>query len=103
MAMIFNIFKKLWRLKASKKNSVLNFKILMSLFGNKFGNKKKLINNSFLCKFYPQASFVSSVSNILSLQQILFVDLAPLQLVYFAIFGYNYCMGLHMHLKTKLL
>jgi hypothetical protein len=32
-----------------------------------------------------QASFASSVPNIFSLQQTFFVDLAPLQLVYFAI------------------
>jgi hypothetical protein len=55
--------------------------------------KKKLINNTFLCKFYSkhplqvlfQTSFASFVPNILSLQQTFFFDLAPLQLVYFAI------------------
>jgi hypothetical protein len=57
----------------------------MPFFGENFGSKKKANQQHISLQALSQASFASSVPNIFSLQQTFIVDLAPLQLVYFAI------------------
>jgi hypothetical protein len=57
----------------------------MSLFGKIFGSTKKADQQCISLQALSQASFASSIPNILSLQQTFFVDLASLQLVYFVI------------------
>jgi hypothetical protein len=47
--------------------------------------KRKFDQQHISLQVLSQASFASSVPNILSLEQTFFVDWAPLQLVYFAI------------------
>jgi hypothetical protein len=47
--------------------------------------KKKLISNAFLCKLYPKHPLQALSLTSFFCNKAFFVDLAPLQLVYFAI------------------
>ncbi len=57
----------------------------MSLFGQNFGSEKEADQQCISLQALSQASFASFVPNIFFFAQTSFVDLAPLQLVYFAI------------------